>query len=104
MPDVTQADREVAWHSPLGGLIEAQTHLRNARQSVETAKEQNGHIPGRPYNVAENALNFALAEVHVLIDTLHRSPDTARIAALEEALRWYGEQARLARSLISQRR
>ncbi len=59
-------DRE-PWHTPRGGLIEAQTHLRNARRSVEESKRVNGHVPGNPYDVAEIALNFALAEVDTIL-------------------------------------
>lgn len=58
----------VAWHSPLGGLIEARQIARQAYKDIEREKSINGHIAGKPYDVALSALNSVLGCLAVLVD------------------------------------
>lgn len=58
----------VAWHSPLGGLIEARQIAQQAYKDIEREKSINGHIAGKPYDVALSALNSVLGCLAVLVD------------------------------------
>ena len=58
----------VAWHTPLGGLIEARQIAQQAYKDIEREKSINGHIAGNPYDVALSALNSVLGCLAVLVD------------------------------------
>jgi len=71
------------WHTPRGGLIEAQGIARRAYKDIEAEKAINSHIPGYPYDVALSSLNPVLAA----LDTLLLATPTPAPEGLRETVR-----------------
>ncbi|MGN5375853.1 hypothetical protein [Sphingomonas hankookensis] len=71
---LASAPVEPAWHTDLGGLIEARRVAQAAYKDIERAKAQNTHIPGNPYDVALAALNPALGMLAILVEQPASAP------------------------------